>query len=281
LAATNVVFVNSTKLTAKTPAHAAGFVNVVVTNTNTTTNTLVNGYKYIAQQFDANGDTVIDPADIFYLVNYLFLAGAPPIGPAGLLSGDANGDNAVDPSDIFYIVNFLFMNGPTPASEPTRSVSGESVAEPMSGSVTLGEPFQRDGRTVIPVSVSSKPGSEVPQALSLRVTFSGAPVSDRVIHRAGDTRDMQPGFEISRRTANSLSYLLSFDASKGRLAGVVAEIELDARSNARLTVDVDPALTLLSNQGGTRRATVASGTLRVTGTSIGSQQPLQPKKNLE
>jgi hypothetical protein len=199
-----------------------------------------------------------------------------------MLSGDANGDDAVDPSDIFYIVNFLFMNGPAPASEPSRSVSDESVAEPMSGSVTLGEPFQRDGRTVIPVSVSSKPGSEVPQALSLRVTFSGGAVGDATIHRAGETRDMQPGFEISRRTANSLSYLLSFEASKGRLlAGVVAEIELEARPNAHLAVDVDPALTLLSNQGGTRRATVASGTLRVTGTSIGSQQPLQPKKNLE
>src|SRR5205085_9189606 len=67
-AATNVVFVSSTKLTAKTPAHAAGFVNVVVTNPNTTINTLVNGYKYVSQQFDANGDSVIDPADIFYLV---------------------------------------------------------------------------------------------------------------------------------------------------------------------------------------------------------------------
>ena len=280
-AATNVVFVNSTKLTAKTPAHAAGFVNVVVTNPDTGVGTLVNGYKYVTQQFDANGDTEIDPADIFYLVNYIYLAGAQPIGPAGLLSGDANGDDAVDPSDIFYIVNFLFMNGPAPASEPSRSVSNESVGEPMSGSVTLGEPFQRDGRTVIPVSVSSKPGSEVPQALSLRVVFTGSPVSDATIHRAGETRDMQPGFEISRRTPNSLSYLLSFEAWKGRLAGVVAEIELDARPNARLAVDVDPALTLLSNQGGTRRATVATGTLRVTGTSIGSQQPLQPKKNSE
>ena len=77
-AATNVVFVNSTKLTAKTPAHAAGPVNVVVKNPNNATATLTNGYTYVPQQFDANGDHVIDPTDIFYLVNYLFLSGPPP-----------------------------------------------------------------------------------------------------------------------------------------------------------------------------------------------------------
>jgi hypothetical protein len=40
---------------------------------------------------------------------------------------------------------------------------------------------------------------------------------------------------------------------------------------------------MLSDQGGTRSATVAAGTLRVTGTKIDSrqQQPEQPKKNVE
>jgi hypothetical protein len=82
-AATSVVVVNSTKITAKTPAHAAGFVNVTVTNTNATTATLTNGYKYVSQQFDANGDNVVDPADIFWLVNYLFLSGPIPAGASG------------------------------------------------------------------------------------------------------------------------------------------------------------------------------------------------------
>ena len=75
-AATNVVFVNSTKLTAKTPAHAGGAVSVTVTNPNHAFATLNNGYTYVPVQFDANGDHVIDPSDIFYLVNYLFLGGA-------------------------------------------------------------------------------------------------------------------------------------------------------------------------------------------------------------
>jgi hypothetical protein len=45
-AATNVTVVNATTLTATTPAHAAGAVSVVVTNPNTQTGTLANGFTY-------------------------------------------------------------------------------------------------------------------------------------------------------------------------------------------------------------------------------------------
>ena len=45
-AATNVNVVGSTSITATTPAHAAGAVNVVVTNTDAQAGTLTNGYTY-------------------------------------------------------------------------------------------------------------------------------------------------------------------------------------------------------------------------------------------
>ena len=45
-AATGVTVVNSTTITATTPAHAAGAVNVVVTNTDAQSGTLSNGYTY-------------------------------------------------------------------------------------------------------------------------------------------------------------------------------------------------------------------------------------------
>jgi len=45
-AATGISVVNSTSITATTPAHAAGAVNVVVTNTDTQSGTLTNGYTY-------------------------------------------------------------------------------------------------------------------------------------------------------------------------------------------------------------------------------------------
>ena len=47
-AATGVAVVNATTITASTPAHAAGAVSVVVTNTDTKTGTLANGYTYTA-----------------------------------------------------------------------------------------------------------------------------------------------------------------------------------------------------------------------------------------
>jgi hypothetical protein len=275
-AATNVVVVNGGKITAKTPAHAAGLVNVTVTLPDTRSATLNNGYKYVGTQFDANGDNVVDPSDIFYLVNFLFLNGAPPAGAAGMDSGDANGDGVVDPMDIFYIVNYLFMGGPVPASEP--SVVSQSMRT-MSGSVTLGEPFQRDGHWIVPVNVATAPGSEAAQGLSLRVVFRGDAVREATIHRAGTSP--QPAFEISRRSPGALSYLLAVDQSVGHLGGTVAEIEIDAAPGAAVSIEVDRALTLLSNQAGTRSATAAAGTLRVSGTSIEPQQPSRPGRKSE
>jgi len=48
IAATGVALVNSTTISASTPAHAAGAVNVVVTNTDAKSGTLTNGYTYTA-----------------------------------------------------------------------------------------------------------------------------------------------------------------------------------------------------------------------------------------
>ncbi len=45
-AATGVTVVSATSITAKTAAHAAGAVNVVVTNTDAQAGTLTNGYTY-------------------------------------------------------------------------------------------------------------------------------------------------------------------------------------------------------------------------------------------
>lgn len=47
-AATSVTFVNSTSITCRTPAHAAGAVDVVVTNPDLQSDSLVGGYTYTA-----------------------------------------------------------------------------------------------------------------------------------------------------------------------------------------------------------------------------------------
>jgi hypothetical protein len=60
---------------------------------------------------DANKDGVVDPADIVYLLNYLFRDGSPPVPyPAG----DANSDGVVDGSDGVFLISYLFRGGSPP-----------------------------------------------------------------------------------------------------------------------------------------------------------------------
>jgi hypothetical protein len=60
---------------------------------------------------DANSDGVVDPADVVYLINYLFRSGP---APDPLQAGDANCDGVVDPADVVYLINYLFRNGTPP-----------------------------------------------------------------------------------------------------------------------------------------------------------------------
>ena len=68
--------------------------------------------SFVGPLVDPNGDGIVDPSDIIYLVNYIFLAGPPPV--RGVLGGDANGDFSVDSGDIFYLVHYLYTGGPAP-----------------------------------------------------------------------------------------------------------------------------------------------------------------------
>ncbi|HET7436081.1 MAG TPA: IPT/TIG domain-containing protein [Thermoanaerobaculia bacterium] len=281
VAATNVVVVNATSITAKTPAHAGGAVNVTVTNTNTSSGTANNAFTYVPRQFDPNGDNVVDPSDIFYLINYLFLGGPAPQGGAGMVSGDANGDGVVDPADIFYAVKYLFLNGQAPYSKTPGSIATTSAASRLSGSIALGKPVARgEGRYTIPVIVKS---SDAPQALALRLRFSDA-ANDVSIHRAGAAKELQPVFEVSRAADNTLSYLVAFDESAGlRLSNdgvVVAELEV-AGNGSELHVAIDRELTMLASADGTQSATAANGRLTI-GAGVALERPrLAPKSEKE
>ncbi len=256
-AATNVTVDSATQITARTPAHAPGMVDVTVTNTNATTATLTNGLTYYPQQFDANGDGIVDPSDIFYLVSYLFLGGPAPRGAAGMLSGDANGDGIVDPADIFYIVNYLYLGGAAPSAQAPR-VASNATGAPFGGTMSFGTPVRRDGRVFVPVIVDTVAGSDAPQALSLKVRGE--------VMNIERTIALQPAFEISRARNGEASYLAAFDPRHGGLAisgaTVIAEVEvssLDAASGLLF----DPSVTMLVNAGATRTATVANGALRL------------------
>ncbi|NIM96771.1 MAG: hypothetical protein GTO24_01410 [candidate division Zixibacteria bacterium] len=60
---------------------------------------------------DANGDEVVGPSDIVYLINYLFRNG---FAPSPLEAGDASCDGTVGPSDVVYLINYLFRGGSMP-----------------------------------------------------------------------------------------------------------------------------------------------------------------------
>ena len=288
-AATNVVVVSGIKITAKTPAHTAGVVNVTVTNTDTSTGTLTSGYTYTAQHFDPNNDGTIDPSDIFFLINYLFLNGPAPHGPGGLLSGDANGDGVVDPADIFYLVNYLFLGGSTP-NRPTGSSIGTSPittssagagAPHIAGSIALGKPALRAGHYVVPVVMTMKPGSVVPQAMSLRVHLDSVfTIGAVTVQRAGAAKDVPAVFETTRRSGNDVSYLVAYDprglAIGGARSAVIAEIEIDSAEEG-VAITVDPMLTMLSDLAGTMKATVGNQNLQVSGTTTGSGAVPRPR----
>ena len=60
---------------------------------------------------DANGDGVIDLADVVYLINYLYRSGLVPNPPE---AGDTNCDGTVDIGDVVLLINYLYKNGAAP-----------------------------------------------------------------------------------------------------------------------------------------------------------------------
>lgn len=58
---------------------------------------------------DANGDEVTDTDDAFYLIDFYFYAGPPPVHPD---AGDVNFDDKTDLADIVYM--FYFVKGTIP-----------------------------------------------------------------------------------------------------------------------------------------------------------------------
>jgi hypothetical protein len=66
---------------------------------------------YVSLRGDANGDGMINIADVVYLLNYLFTGGLPP---DPLEAGDVTCDGLVNIADVVYLLNYLFTGGPPP-----------------------------------------------------------------------------------------------------------------------------------------------------------------------
>jgi len=60
---------------------------------------------------DANGNGIVNSADVTYLINYLFSGGPPP---RPLNAGDPNADCSINSADVVCLTNYLFRGGPAP-----------------------------------------------------------------------------------------------------------------------------------------------------------------------
>ena len=60
---------------------------------------------------DANNDTMVNVADLVYIINYVFQVGPEPFV---YLAGDATCNGRVNIADAGYIMEYLFMGGPEP-----------------------------------------------------------------------------------------------------------------------------------------------------------------------
>ncbi len=60
---------------------------------------------------DANGDSLIDLADVIFLINYLYTGG---FAPYPYEAGDATCDGWIDLTDVLLLINYLYKDGPVP-----------------------------------------------------------------------------------------------------------------------------------------------------------------------
>ena len=60
---------------------------------------------------DANGDGMVNVADIVFLINYLFIEGPEPVP---FSEGDVNCDGKINVADAVFLINYVFIGGPIP-----------------------------------------------------------------------------------------------------------------------------------------------------------------------
>jgi RHS repeat-associated protein len=228
---------------------------------------------------DVNGDGVVDPADLIYLVSYLFGSGPAPVDLA-----DSNGDGVVDALDIFYLSNYLFAGGPAPGAGPILSSAGSP------DTLIVGSLSSTPGSTVdIPISVrdlASTPlgmdagTSNRIQGIAAAISYSPASaVASATIVRSGLTASLTPLFETTSLTSGIVSYLASFSESTNLLpftqppsaaGNEVLKLRLTFSATASGVVTLTPQTvnTMLSNQAGTIGESVDYGNLSLFGGTV-------------
>jgi len=132
---TSVTFVNAGQITAATPAHAAGVMDVVVFNPDNSTGTLRNGYTYTSagtpppppSASTATTFNALAPCRILDTRNPAAPLGGPPIGAGGLRSFLVTGVCNVPPGAVAISANVTVVN---PAATGDLIVYPNGIASP-------------------------------------------------------------------------------------------------------------------------------------------------------
>jgi photosystem II stability/assembly factor-like uncharacterized protein len=101
-AATDIVVVNATTITAVTPAHAAGAVLVTVTTPDSQSGNRYSGFTYsLPVRGDVNADFVVDIRDAIVVLQVM--SAKNPV-PASHISADVNNDGAIGIAEAIFIL---------------------------------------------------------------------------------------------------------------------------------------------------------------------------------
>ena len=170
------------------------------------------------------------------------------------------------------------------AVAPTDVVT---IGTGVNSGMTVDVPVYIRDTSGTPLGIDQPFGSRI-QSYSLTVNYSPAsPIQAVTFTRAGVTQSLTPAFESSPSSAGSITLIDTFDettnlipfTSNAALPGnQVAKLHFTFKPSTLtgtvVTLTLDPALTQLSNQGGTTSETVNNGSLTLVNGSIVQTQDI-------
>ncbi|MCC7257569.1 MAG: dockerin type I repeat-containing protein, partial [Gammaproteobacteria bacterium] len=240
---------------------------------------------------DANGNGVLEVADIFYLNNFLLASGPPPGGDS-----DANGDGAVSAGDIFFIINYFFGGGPPPSGSLLGSARVPPAASTPDELALAGLLAAAGTQARVPVYVRDVAGTLLDegdgpdheiQSFAFQIVFPPTFVDAVTFVHAGVTAGRTAFFSQVTPGPGNLTVLKSFDeqsqplsftldhAAPGDLIGeILIDIDPAAPDGSAIGLTLQAFNAALVDASATESETVANGHLVLRNASlvVGPQQ---------
>ncbi len=183
---------------------------------------------------------------------------------------------------MILVVGLILAGSPGEASEPRSSLKPRSRLEV---GVANGLP---GARVEVPVRVFDLRGTalsgdraddQAVRGIAFRVRWRPTDaLTCHTVRRAGSTLHLDPVFETSPTAAGSVAWLASFPAggadfvhpeselsarANGTVAMIACTISADVRPGTKITLRLDPRVSVLSNAQGTIEESVRNQTLRL------------------